>query len=141
MNQQLINGKNPYEEICRRASNRCNTQHVLYETYFKPKGITFEKSRLCELDKELIIRHPWTVHDHNHAVKLIKVVQNNLEEFKKLIPKMDFHEFKINLPDRCEYWHFRQNIEYHNEERRKCYQQIIEYYEKTGFLEELSIEI
>ncbi len=63
--------------------------------------------------------------DHNEAVKLIKLVKDNLDAFKAYLPIMVLHvTFDFTL-----------------EIYRKCYKQIIDYYEATGVLEELTTYI
>jgi hypothetical protein len=113
------------EEFCRRAHNRIFVQTKLYEIYFKPDGVSLEKSSLFQLEEIRPILELWTLRDHNEATKILKICQGNMEEFKANLHTMRFHN----------------PIYYSNstvENIRKYYKQIIDYYEATGFLEELS---
>jgi len=74
------------EEFCRRSGNRCIVQTKLYEIYFKPDGVSLEKSGLYPLAEDRPIVELWTLRDHNEATKLIKICQSNMEEFKANLP-------------------------------------------------------
>jgi hypothetical protein len=112
-------------EICRQAANRCFVQNRLYEIYFEPDGISYKDSKLQKLLEDRDITEDWYLRDHNEAVKLIKLFKGNMEECKVFVKQMNLHQGYIF---RLERW-------------RKCYNQIIAYYETTGFLEELDTDI
>lgn len=116
-------------EICRRGATRCFVQNKLYEIYFEPTGVSYEKSGLANLhDPFSIVKDrvgiSWTINDHNEAVKLLKVVKD-IKEFKAYVLTMNL------------YVGYTRDLEIN----RVCFKQIIDYYEATGFLEELSTEI
>jgi hypothetical protein len=92
--------------------------------YFKPNDVSHEKSRLYWLEEDRPIADLWTLRDHNEATKILKLCQGNMAEFKASLPTMQFH---IS--------HYLDNSA---ENLRKHYEQIIDYYEATGFLEELT---
>jgi len=111
-------------EFWRRAQNRIFVQTKLYEIYFKPDGASLEKSGLFQLEDYRPIVDLWTLRDHNEATKILKMCKGNMEEFKAFLPTMHAHvsHYTLNSPE---------NIRNH-------YKRIIDYYEATGFLEELS---
>jgi hypothetical protein len=114
------------EEFCQRSSNRCIVQTKLYEIYFKPDGVSLEDSRLFRLEEDRPFIETWILRDHNEATKLLKICLGNIEEFKATLPTMKFHNPIYNCrncPVEC---------------IRKQYKRIIDYYEATGFLEELT---
>ena len=113
-------------EFFRRAHNRIFVQTKLYEIYFKPKGVSHEESRLYRLEEDRPILELWTLRDHNEATRLLKICQGNMEGFKANLPTMKFHNPK--------YYTCNKTLE----NLRNHYKQIIDYYEATGFLEELS---
>ena len=117
------------EEFCRRSSNRCIVQTKLYEIYFKPDGVSLEDSRLFRLEEDRPFIESWMLHDHNEATKLLKICLSNIEEFKATLHTMTFHN-----PIYCSRNSTVESI-------RKQYKRIIDYYEATGFLEELSTSI
>ena len=114
------------EEFCRRAHNRIFVQTKLYEIYFKPDGVSLEKSGLFRLKEDRPILELWTLRDHNEATKLLKICLGNIEEFKATLPTMKFHN--------PIYYTCNKTLE----NLRNHYKQIIDYYEATGFLEELT---
>ena len=113
-------------EFFRRAHNRIFVQTKLYEIYFKPDGVSLEDSGLYQLNDNHTIIHYWSLNDHNEATKLLKICQGNMESFKANLPTMTLH-----MPS---YTICKTQLEM----VRKHYKQIIDYYEATGFLEELS---
>ena len=113
-------------EFFRRAHNRIFVQTKLYEIYFKPNGVSHEESRLYRFEEDRPILELWTLRDHNEATKILKICQGNMESFKANLPTMILH-----MPS---YTICKTQLEM----VRKHYKQIIDYYEATGFLEELS---
>ena len=113
-------------EIYQRGTNRCFVQRKLYEIYYKPDGVSLEKSKLHLLNEDRSIIHLWTLNDHNEAIKLLKICQSNMKEFKANLPTMKFHIRTYTISELV-----LKNIRNH-------YKQIIDYYEATGFLEELT---
>jgi hypothetical protein len=89
--------------------------------------MSLEKSRLHLLEEDRPIVDLWKLRDHNEATKILKLAKGNMEEFKASLPTMHFHIY-----------HYLDNSA---ENLRKHYKQIIDYYEATGFLEELSTYI
>jgi hypothetical protein len=112
------------KEFCRRAHNRIFVQTKLYEIYFKPDGVSLEDSRLFQLEDYRPIVDLWTLRDHNEVTKILKICQGNMEEFKAFLPIMHSHVSHYTLNS--------------HEHIRNHYKRIIDYYEATGFLEELS---
>jgi hypothetical protein len=114
------------EEFCRRAHNRIFVQTKLYEIYFKPDGVSLEQSGLFRLEEGRPFVESWALHDHNEAIRFLKICQDNMEGFKANLPTMRFH----NPP------YYDRNGDLGS--IRKQYKRIIDYYEATGFLEELT---
>ncbi len=114
------------KEFCLRANNRCIVQTKLYEIYFKPDGVSLEESQLYRLEDGRPFVDTWALHDHNEAIRLLKICQDNMEGFKANLPTLRFH----NPP------YYERNGDLGS--IRKQYKRIIDHYEATGFLEELS---
>ena len=105
------------QEIKFRGEYRSFIQEKLYMIYFEPLNISYRDTGLDTLTSTTsYLNFHWTLVDHNQAVKFVQLSRLNLEELKLFIPKM--------------------TMNYHNIEKvREYYKQIIDYYEKTGFLE------
>ena len=113
-------------EIYQRGTNRCFVQRKLYEIYFEPDGVFYEDSKLFQLEEGRPFVESWILHDHNEAIRLLKICQNNMKEFKATLPTMKFYN-PLYTNRYCTV-----------ECIRKYYKQIIDHYEATGFLEEMT---
>lgn len=112
-------------EIYQRGETRCFVQRKLYDIYFRPDGISYKDSNLHKLTEERDITDEWYLRDHNEAVKLIMLFKGNMKDCKDFVKTMYLHQgYAMRL-----------------ERYRKYYNQIITYYQVTGFLEELSTDI
>ena len=104
------------QEIKFRGEYRCFIQEKLYEIYYEPLNISYQESKLDMITSTSYINVHWTMEDHNRAVKIVQLCRLNLHELKSYLPNMTMNY------DQPEYM-------------REYYKYIIDYYEKTGFLE------
>ena len=108
------------------SPSRSIVQTILYEIYFKPDGVSFEDSGLLHIAYDKPFMGPWTLSDHVNATAEIGLGQWYIEAFKAEILPMVIK---------------RHSHDHEPEFTQKQYNRIIDFYEATGFLENLPCNI
>ena len=101
-------------------------QTILYEIYFKPDGVSFEDSGLLHIAYDKPFMGSWTLNDHFQANVQLCMGQRYLETFKAEILPM------VSKRHSREHSHDPEFV-------IKQYHRIVDFYEATGFYENLPV--